>query len=724
MKLRTRLFHLIVGTMVPLILLAGVLSYLLVEGERDAVRHGALARNRAVMTAVDTEIRGHIDTLNALATSKSLHAADPREFEADAVRFMNSQPAWQNVVLDLPDGRQAANARYGKKGPATSSDPESVRETVRRNSPLVANLVKGRTSGVWGIPLRIPITRDGKVIYILTAIIKPATFQRLLESQNIPPTWVTGLVDTKGRLIARMPPRAVGSMASTAYLAAVEQGGEGWYRGLTIEGADTYTAHQTSALSRWSIGFAVPSSEVLMSAHRAAWFMGLGTLLTILLAFGFAWWMGRRITGPISSLAVAARHLGRPGGPAPLDAQIDISEVREVAQVLDDASRAIEREQDALRAADRAKDEFLAMLGHELRNPLAAITASAYVLRLAKPGDEVAVEARNVIERQTKLMTRLIEDLLDLSRVVMGKVTLRQEPFDLAELVTRVTAVWQETRSRRIVLSAAPVWVNADRERIEQILSNLIDNAHKFSPSGTSISITLYSRGREAVLELRDQGEGIPAEDLENIFGLFVQGPRGPDRARGGMGVGLALVRRLIEMHGGSVVAESEGTGHGATFTVRLPVVSPPVIAVKPYAADPVSPAHRRVLVVEDNNDAREMLRALLTLEGHSVRTAENGAIGLREAGDWRPDIALLDIGLPDIDGYELARRLRESSLGTSIRLIALSGYGQSKDEERALEAGFDLHLTKPVQPELLKDVIAALTRTDADRYARLEENP
>jgi CheY-like chemotaxis protein len=253
--------------------------------------------------------------------------------------------------------------------------------------------------------------------------------------------------------------------------------------------------------------------------------------------------------------------------------------------------------------------------------------------------------------------------------------------------------------------------VNADRARIEQVLSNLIDNADKYSPQHKTIRVNVAPEGPQAVLEVSDEGEGIAAEMLDRIFDLFVQGPRGPDRAGGGMGVGLALVKRLVELHGGGVRASSKGHQQGATFTIRLPSVPKPVDEdVKSQPVDGSTGAHR-ILLVEDNEDARDMMHAMLTLDGHNVHVAADGAAALHEAGTWRPEVVLLDIGLPDMIGYEVARRMRRSELDGNVKLVAMTGYGQAEDKRRAYEAGFDLHLTKPVSPEVLRDAISELLR-------------
>ncbi len=720
MKLRTRLFQLVLGIVIPLIALAGVFGYLVIDQQKTTFRDAAIARNRALMTAVEAEIRGHVSTLQALAAAESLAADDLEGFYAAAIRVLDSQRDWFNVTLSLPNGVQVLNARR-PLGSALShnADMESTERVRTTLAPTAGGVVPDPYTGKFGVAVRVPVVRDGKLAYLLSATLNPDAFADLIRAQNLPSNWVSGLVDDRGHYIARVPPRSSTEMASEDYLRAVARTDEGWYRGLTKEGHDTFTAHKTSAFTGWSIGLAMPSAEVNAAAFNALWILGLGTVATLALALSIAYRMGRRIAVPISSLASAAHSLGRAASPLELEIQPGLDELEEVAQALKDASQAIqerqqlvEREQSALKAADRSKDEFLAMLGHELRNPLGAITASAEVLRVAKPGDSDALRAQGVIERQTKHITRLIEDLLDVSRVTMGKVTLRRERFDLAQLATRVVRTWEQSREDGATVSMtgdpASVWVEADRARMEQVLANLLGNAQKFSPAGRRVRVRVTREGEQAVLEVADEGEGIAPELLPRVFGLFVQGPHGPDRGRGGMGLGLALVQRITQMHGGTVEARSAGAGRGATFTVRLPVTTESDPAADQHDAPAPRVGKRRILIVEDNQDAREMMQTMLSLEGHSVRAVPDGRSGLAETARWQPDVVLVDIGLPDVDGYEVARQLRAADLH-AVTLIAVTGYGQAEDERRAAAAGFDLHLTKPVSAERLRQVLGSL---------------
>jgi PAS domain S-box-containing protein len=357
-------------------------------------------------------------------------------------------------------------------------------------------------------------------------------------------------------------------------------------------------------------------------------------------------------------------------------------------------------------AANRAKDEFLAMLGHELRNPVGAITSAAHVLALS--GDSAAgLRAREIIDRQVQHLGRLVDDLLDVSRVMTGKVVLRTTPLDLEDTVRRCITSFGGSRGAQhtLTLEARTVWVSADPTRIEQVVSNLLSNAMKYTPAGGAITVSVRPEGGHAVLVVRDTGVGIRPELLPRVFDLFVQGDRSLERASGGMGIGLTLVRHLVALHGGTVEAASAGVGRGSTFTVRLPAIATPAVIGVP-AAPERAVVPRRVLVVEDNDDAREMLATLLELIGHEVHTARDGDAGVELAVRIKPDLALIDIGLPGIDGYEVARRIRKQI--REIRLIALTGYGQPEDRLRALGAGFDVHMVKPVDGTELQRLIAS----------------
>jgi len=376
----------------------------------------------------------------------------------------------------------------------------------------------------------------------------------------------------------------------------------------------------------------------------------------------------------------------------------------------------------ALRAANRAKDEFLAMLGHELRNPLGAIVSAAGLLTGTGASGPTAERARSVIARQVQHLSRLVDDLLDVSRVTAGKIVLLPQPIDLAALVTDALAGWRSSGRfdrHHVSVDASPVWVEADETRLEQVFGNLLGNALKYTPAGGTISIRVGAEAGTAVLQVADTGIGIPPALVDRVFDLFVQGESTLDRAQGGLGLGLTLVRVLVERHGGTVEASSPGPGKGAAFTVRLPRVPTPVHTRTVVSTAPADMRSRRILVVEDNADAREMLRTQLALAGHEVREAADGQTALGLVTTHCPDIVLVDIGLPGMDGYEIARRVRASDAGKSVLLVALTGYGQAEDRRKALAAGFDVHLTKPVSPERLAAVINQPASSSSERLER-----
>jgi signal transduction histidine kinase len=389
----------------------------------------------------------------------------------------------------------------------------------------------------------------------------------------------------------------------------------------------------------------------------------------------------------------------------------------------------LQQRAEELAEAHRAKDQFLAMLGHELRNPLAPIRNAVVAMRLRETEDPLLQRARDVIERQVQHLSRLVDDLLDVSRITRGRIELRKEPVDLAAIAEHavetaraaIQAGEQELTVRR---PPEPLWCEGDPMRLEQVITNLLHNAAKYTEPGGQIWLTL-ERSDYAVLRVRDTGRGIPPEMLPQVFDLFVQANPSLDRAQGGLGLGLTLVRSLVEMHGGTVAAYSDGPGRGSEFVIRLPLLppseehtahgaqhtaeaqvpSPPAVRCAPCAV-------RRILVVDDNVDAAEMMAALLAQWGHQVRVVHSGTEAIETAVASGPDLVLLDIGLPEMDGYEVAKRLRElgRTRGSPLQatwLVAVTGYGQEEDRRRSQEAGLDDHLTKPVDPDRLRELIS-----------------
>ncbi|HUF92877.1 MAG TPA: ATP-binding protein, partial [Candidatus Limnocylindria bacterium] len=409
----------------------------------------------------------------------------------------------------------------------------------------------------------------------------------------------------------------------------------------------------------------------------------------------------RTKAGEQRQLLVSSEVITYGGEEAVLSVSLDITERKQLEAEREARRMEVERE-------SRAKDEFLAMLGHELRNPLGTITNTLGVLdRIV--ADEPTRRLTGIIGRQVTHLGRLVDDLLDVARLTSGKIDLRLGTPDLRELAARCLDTFTEagrTVAHRIVVDGESVCVKGDPARLEQVISNLLDNALKYTPAGGEVRIITARAGADAIVRVEDTGEGIRDDLLPKVFDLFAQEPQALDRARGGLGLGLTLVKRLVELHGGSVSVTSTGPGLGSEFTVRLPAVEAvPHDGLAPPAAAPGS--GRRVLIVEDNADARESLCLFLQLVGHEVATAEDGPRALATLQTFQPDVAVIDVGLPGMDGYAVAHAIRQRPDGTRMCLIALTGYGQAEDQRRALDAGFDIHLTKPIDPEKIQHLLA-----------------
>ena len=357
--------------------------------------------------------------------------------------------------------------------------------------------------------------------------------------------------------------------------------------------------------------------------------------------------------------------------------------------------------------SSRAKDVFLAMLGHELRNPLASISNAVYLLERVDPASAQAKFSRDIIARQAGHLSRIVDDLLDVGRAVSGKLSLNMQPMELGPAVEAAVAALRTAgtlQDRRVDCRCAAVWINGDRTRIEQVVTNLVRNAVQHTGPGDAITIQVLQEDRACRLIVSDNGEGMDAQTCAQAFDLFYQADQALDRGRGGLGLGLTLVRRIVEMHGGAAGIESAGPGKGSASTIRLPRIAAPRTA-----ADRGSPApdrsRRTIVLVDDEIDGLLSLRHILEGDGHSVRTAADGLAGLEAIMAWPPDVAVIDIGLPGLNGYELAQRVRSS--GQPTYLIALSGYGQAEDKAKARSAGFDVHLTKPADPERLLQLVS-----------------
>ena len=723
-RLQRRLLLLAVAAVVPLAATAGIALLALAAEQKAQAERAGIELTRALATAIDAELHRSVSALQALAQGPALERGELQRFHEVMRRLHAERPDWVTATLADPSGQQLANASqpFGTALPRVV-DPESLERAVRTGRPAIGALTEGRR-GVLAVPVRVPVLRSGDVRFVLTAAVRTENFLETLNRQRIPPDWVVSVFDANKARVARsrqhseflnQPPAP--TLAKLMELRPDEGSGMTF----VLEGERVYTAYSRSRETGWTVAIGIPPSAVEAGAMRSLAVYGGGILLSIALGVLAALLMARGISTPMRMLREAAQALGRrhPVWP-PATPILEIREVgsalgaaaEERAQYEAERERLLQREQAArasAEAASRAKDEFLAMLGHELRNPLAAIANASRLLNHPGVAPEAAVHARDVLARQVEHLARLTNDLLDAGRAVLGKIVLERRELDLSAAVSRALATLESAgrfANHRLEKALEPVWVHADETRVEQIVANLLGNALKFTPTGGTIAVSVRRSGSDAMLSVRDTGVGMSAELAARAFELFVQGDSALDRGRGGLGIGLTLVRRLAELHGGSASAASGGEGEGSEFTVRLPAIEPP--AARPEASASLEKAARRdILIVEDNADAAETLRQLLELSGHAVRVERDGVAGLEALVERPPQVALVDIGLPRMDGYELVRRLRERMNGRPPPfMVAMTGYGLPEDRRRALECGFDAHLTKPVDSAALSEVL------------------
>jgi signal transduction histidine kinase/ActR/RegA family two-component response regulator len=428
------------------------------------------------------------------------------------------------------------------------------------------------------------------------------------------------------------------------------------------------------------------------------------------LVFG---WLQRGVTAPILEVARVAREVMTRRDYALRARKTSQDEIGELVDAFNGMLAESGRRAEALREADRRKDEFLATLAHELRNPLAPLRNAVDILRSNATTPEMRTRALDMMERQLRQMVRLVDDLLDVSRITTGKLGVRKGVFDLRQAVrdaVETVRPFVDARRHELAIEAgeAPLLVDGDEARLAQVIGNLLHNAAKYTEPGGRITLTAGTESGEAVVRVRDTGIGLDERSVANIFDMFVQVDRSLTRAQAGLGVGLTLARRLFALHGGTITAYSAGLGRGSEFVVRVPLAREGARPEAPAAPrEPRAAGTRRVLIADDNAEFADSLAALLGARGHEVRVAHDGAQALREVETFTPEFALLDIGMPKVHGYELARRLRERAATANCVLVAVTGWGQEDDRRRAREAGFDRHLVKPVDPSDIEAILA-----------------
>jgi len=706
-SLRLRLLLLAASGLLPLLLvLAWGLNYL-VEDRRDEAERAALGLSRALATAVNAELRSTLTLLEHISTSDELENADFRLLHENLQRTVQ-QLGWLQVVL--ADARGMVLLRtsepVGRAVPA-SSDPSSIAQVIQTGQPAVSRVFKVDGDTAEAFAVRVPVLRSGELVYVLSAVLPVELIRTVLVRQKIPPNSAVSIFDQGYYRVARSREQALPTPSPSMMAILGGNSDQGLGQAKTHEGIEYDVGFTRLPGSGWVVVVGNEIGEANRGLYNVLGAVAIGFAASLVLAVLLAWVQSKRVMAPIESLKQAAAALGR-GEPVEVP-PLEVVELEGIASAIKEAAAERERAASQVAAAlheakdaNSSKDQFLAVLGHELRNPLAPIATAVQLMALK--GDEKTAAERRIIERQLGHVTRLVDDLLDISRITSGRLAIRREPLRIAQVLAQlVEAIRPSLQQRRISLDVAPAaqdaWIAGDEVRIAQVFNNLLVNAIKFTPANGAIRIEVSTAGPHVRVEVSDNGVGLSQVELERVFELFYQTPQSVDRARGGLGLGLAIVRSLVGLHGGDVSASSAGPGRGTRFTVRLPLCQAPE---NPQAASsaPAGAGTGRVLVVDDNEDAANTSASLLEMAGYTVRVAYRPEAALEVLREFTPDLAILDIGLPGMSGYELAGRLKSADVDYRGRLVALTGYGQASDREASRQAGFDAHLTKPVPPD------------------------
>lgn len=723
------LVALVVLAVVPMLLIAVVLVVGQASTQRAAIDQSMRSTARAVSVSVDLILEANRTAIETLAQSELIDRADWTGLYAIASRVAAQRGAVFISLFDTAGNQKFNTGRpYGtplptpfrQSQPMTADSPplgdvSSLKRVLQTGTPSNSDLYISLAMGKPLITVDVPVSRKGVVRYAMNMSFEPEVLYRVLREYHQQEALTGVVIDRNGFIITRLSDtKYTGKKGPDALLEQLKGEDSGSGDAISYDGVPVHYTYKRSAQTGWTVAIATPGGGAYAPVRRV---LLIGVALALVgLAIGVvsALVLGRRLAASVAALAEAARL-----GTRPKISGMPIRELTELEASLEQATLVRQSEayeHGARMRAEResqAKDEFLAMLGHELRNPLAAVANAAEVMnRSMDPAAKDSVRnAAAIVKRQAGVLARLLDDLLDVGRFVTGKISIRAAPVDLGALVQRTVDSVRasgQLEHHRCSLDCEPAWIQADAGRIEQVVGNLLTNAIKYTPAGRGISVSVRCENHAAVLKVRDEGIGIEAALLDRVFDVFVQGPRSLDRAKGGLGIGLTLVKRIVELHGGEVKVRSEGAERGSEFEVRLPVIKQGETA----DADATIPlvAGRDVLVVEDNEDARRMLADVLRLSGHAVREAADGTVAIALARERAPEFAFVDIGLPGIDGYEVARCLREL-LGDAVMLVAITGYGMPEDRERTEAAGFDLHLVKPVDPRSIERVLSARRR-------------
>jgi signal transduction histidine kinase/ActR/RegA family two-component response regulator len=723
--IRFRLALLVLSCVLPAAIVSAFLIYDHYRVERASLLGEAMATARSMVSVVDRDFDTVITALSALSVSDDIDEADMAEFRRQAVNVHAILPITEIVLYDA---RTQAPLMNTAAGPARASPGSAalLRDVMRTSQPVVTGLAQAGAGGQT-ITVGVPVVRDRAVRYVLAAQVLPEALGAILRDQQVPATWRASILDGGLRIVARNVDieRYRGTLPAADLAGRMRRQLEDTFEGSTVDGQRVVMLYSRSTKSGWSVVLGIPHANLAAGLMRTLESLIIATVVILALGLGMAWLVGGRIAHSVQALIGPATALGT--GQHVKPAVVDFSEARQVADSLVRAASALDeararadvelRErraaQEALQAADLRKDEFLATLAHELRNPMAPLVNALEILRLGGPGKPPPPNVLDIIGRQLKQMVRLVDDLLDVSRITTGKLGIREDRIVLQDVVTHsLETAGPLVAQRRHALSVnvpdEPVVLQGDATRLAQVLSNLLNNAAKYTQNGGRIALNavrLHDPDRVRI-EISDNGIGIAADVLPHVFDIFFQADRSLGRAQAGLGIGLSLARRLVELHGGTLTAASPGRDLGSTFALELPVAAGDATPAPDSDAGAAALPSLRVLVADDNIDHANTLRTLLIAAGQDVTVCYDGLSALRSAESCEPQIAFLDIGMPRMDGYELARRLRADPRFRDCMLVAVTGWGQEKDQQSSRAAGFHRHIVKPLQPEQLRGLL------------------
>jgi len=746
-SLRSNLIALTVVAVVPVLGLATYLTVAQSRAQREAVERGLDDTTSALVTSVDRELSNSISTLKALAASRRLDAGDLPGFHEAARRVLESQAesGWLAVQLATPDGTPLLHTLIAP-GATIPPDPHppSIRATATAARPTISNLFTSPVTGQPAVGVRVPVIRGGVVRYVLTANVSARAMAVALASQHDVADRIVVLYDRGNTIIYRTvhPELLIGTPVTPTLAEESARRESGVIDDVNREGTPVRTVFQHSRLAGWGVAVGVPRRVLYAEQRHSLWTILAAGVGVVAISALLVLVIERRVRRPIVALTAAVQSVGR--GEPPGSVVSGPREVSEAFSALERASALLSKRHAAEAAAradaeasNRAKDQFLAVLSHELRTPLNAVYGWARMLKVGQLDAAGSARALEAIERNANAQVQLIDDLLDVSRMISGKMRLEVRAVDPAAVVeealdaVRPAAAAKDIRLHTVLdPHAKPIM--GDPARLQQVVWNLLMNAVKFTSTSGRIQVGLQRVESHVEIVVSDTGQGIPAVVLPYIFDRFRQADSSSARTNTGLGLGLAIVKHLVELHGGTVVARSEGKGRGATFIVSLPLALADVTEPMRLALADVTESTRRVrgtvspldaigdgarldglrvLVVDDKPDALDLSSAILSAAGAVVKTCLSASEGLGVLRQWRPDVLVSDIEMPGEDGYAFIRKVRalDPEHGGTTPAVALSAYGRTQDRMLSLTAGYSTHVPKPVDPGEFTTIVASV---------------